>query len=264
MPQGGPRNAKGGKPRPPLHWIRGGAHCAEIYGAVIASAPAAANDAAAALPEGYFGTLLQALRQQPPDRRSAFALLAVEGLSPTEAGAVLGRDPEVVRLLANAAREAVLTATTAGDGARILVAEDERIAAFELREVLRGLGHRVVALAATAGEAISRASFERPDLAIVDVRLKGGTDGIAALREMRHAFGVPAIVITAFEDQRGRAEGEAAANLGLQAYGFLVKPWGEGDLRNAVADALIRIAVERAAGAPPSFPPAGDPDADAA
>ena len=85
--------------------------------------------------------------------------------------------------------------------------------------------------------------------------MKGGTDGIAALREMLHAFGVPAVVVTAFGDQRDRAEGGPAAGLGLQAYGFLVKPWGEGELRNAVTDALIRVAVERAVGARPPPPP---------
>lgn len=247
-------------------WTRGGTHCAEAYRAVLAAlsepghdagrhpgSKAAAGDgpgAEAAPGQGwYFTALAAALRAQPPGPRAALALVAVEGLSPAEAGTVLGRDPEAVRLDANNARDAVLAAAAkAGDGpgARLLVAEDERVAAFELREVLQRLGHEVVAMAATAGEALSRASFERPDLALMDVRLKGGTDGIAALREMRHAFGVPALVVTAFADQQGRAE--RAGPVGLEAYGFLLKPWGKSELRNVVSDALLRIAVERQVG----------------
>lgn len=235
-----------------VQWARGDLRCAETYRAVLA---AVGTTVSAEAPEdgetsgGYFFALLQALRAQPPERRAALALLAVEGLKPAEAGAVLGREAEEVRLLANGARDAVL-AVAGARGARILVAEDERIAAFELREVLRRFGYTVVALATNAEEALARAEAERPDLALVDVRLRGGGDGINAMRRMRREAGVPAIIITAFGDQRDRAVGPEAAEEGVQAYGFLVKPWGEGELRVAVADALIRIAAERAAGGP--------------
>jgi CheY-like chemotaxis protein len=171
------------------------------------------------------------------------ALVAAEGLTADQAGEILGQDGAAVRRLADAARDAVLAGTRSG-GARILIAEDERIAAFELREVLRSFGHRVVAVASTPEEALSRANSDRPDLALVDVRLRGGSDGIGAMRAMRAAAGTPAIIVTAFGDQRARAGGTEPED---GCYGFLQKPWGAAELRAAVADALIRIAAERAA-----------------
>jgi CheY-like chemotaxis protein len=191
----------------------------------------------------YFTALLRALRSEPMERRSALALIAAEGLTPDEAGNVLGQDGAAVQQLADAARDAVLAATQ-GQGARILIAEDERIAAFELREVLRGFGHKVVAVTSTPEEALSRAKADLPDLALVDVRLRGGSDGIGAMRAMHVALGTPAIIVTAFGDQRGRAGGAEPED---GCYGFLQKPWGAAELRAAVVDALIRIAAERLA-----------------
>jgi CheY-like chemotaxis protein len=235
-------------------WVRGGADCVEAYREVldavaVAEPPATRCEAEAV--SNCFTALLRTLRSEPVERRAALALIAVEGLTPEEAGEVLGQDAGTVRLLANTARNAVI-AGSRGFGARILIAEDERVAAFELREVLRGFGHKVVAIASTVEAAVSRAVAERPDLVLVDVRLRGGEDGIGAMQAMREAVGVPAIVVTAFGDQRGRAEG--ASGSGHQCYGFMLKPWAEGELRVAVADALIRIAAERAASTPSALP----------
>ncbi len=232
--------ASGGEAQTGSRWGRGGVDCAEGYRRILATTPS--------LPEGepgtdYFAALLRALRSEPMERRSALALVAAEGLTADQAGQVLGQDGAEVRRLADAARDAVLAGTRSG-GARILIAEDERIAAFELREVLRGFGHRVVAVASTPEEAVSRANSDRPDLALVDVRLRGGSDGIGAMRAMRAATGTPAIIVTAFGDQRARAGGAEPED---GCYGFLQKPWGPAELRAAIADALIRIAAERAA-----------------
>ena len=82
------------------------------------------------------------------------------------------------------------------------------------------------------------ASMHRPHLAIVDIRLKGGTDGVSAAREIQETLGIPVILTTAYTDQETRAAT-------IEPYGFIPKPWSEEDLLRTVQAVLARVAVER-------------------
>ena len=62
----------------------------------------------------------------------------------------------------------------------ILLVEDDQIIAWDLAERLKDLGYRVVGQAATGAEAVRLASDLRPDVILMDIRLKGDMDGIAA------------------------------------------------------------------------------------
>jgi len=57
--------------------------------------------------------------------------------------------------------------------ARILIVEDERITAEDLRETLTDLGYVVTASVSNGADAIAQAQENAPDLALMDVR--GGT-----------------------------------------------------------------------------------------
>lgn len=174
----------------------------------------------------------------PPRDRATVWLWAVERLSPSSVAGVLGSDPALIEgRAAELMGELCRQALDAGGG-RLLIAEDERITALELREALEEMGHAVLAVSATAGQAISAASLHEPDLALVDVRLKGGTDGVSAAREIQDALGTPVILMTAYTDQATRAAS-------IQPYGFLAKPWSDEDLRRVLDEALVRIALER-------------------
>ncbi|MGG7581134.1 hypothetical protein [Rhizobium sp. Nf11,1] len=67
-------------------------------------------------------------------------------------------------------------ASAARKEARILIVEDEFLIAFELEDRLRDAGFE--GIAATASEAISLAGSERPDLAMMDIRLTGRRVGV--------------------------------------------------------------------------------------
>jgi DNA-binding NtrC family response regulator len=81
--------------------------------------------------------------------------------------------------------------------ARVLVVEDEVIIALELCMILAGLGHEVVGIALSGPQALRLAEQARPDLALVDVRLQGGADGVAVARELHGRLGVPPVFVTA-------------------------------------------------------------------
>jgi DNA-binding response OmpR family regulator len=73
---------------------------------------------------------------------------------------------------------------------RVLVVEDEALVAWLLRDVLEDHGYEVVGLASTQDAALELARRDRPEVAVVDVKLKQG-DGISAAREMvREGVGV--------------------------------------------------------------------------
>jgi CheY-like chemotaxis protein len=188
--------------------------------------------------QGGLSRIRAAYNQLGLTDRAAVWLLLVERIPSKDAAAILGGDAALIagraaEILGDLCRGAELNG-----GCRLLIAEDERITALELREALEEMKHQVVAVASTAGQAISAASLHEPDLALVDIRLKGGTDGVSAAREMQDALGVPVILMTAYTDQAARVAS-------IQPYGFLPKPWSDEDLASVLQAGLVRAALER-------------------
>ncbi len=68
---------------------------------------------------------------------------------------------------------------------KILVVEDERIVARDLQVRLTNLGYALSGMASSKEEALISAERERPDLVLMDIRLKGIPDGIEAAQELR-------------------------------------------------------------------------------
>lgn len=62
---------------------------------------------------------------------------------------------------------------------RALIVEDEALVALTLEDVLTEAGWQVCGIADTAADALDLARRHAPDLAVVDVRLARGSDGIA-------------------------------------------------------------------------------------
>jgi DNA-binding NarL/FixJ family response regulator len=114
-------------------------------------------------------------------------------------------------------------ADLAGDAkprSKILIVEDEYLIALELENRLVDAGFEVVGVAATADEAIKLASAEKPDLAIMDIRLAGARDGVDAAIELFSRFGVRSIFASAHADAATQKRAAAAS-----AIGWLQKPY---------------------------------------
>ncbi len=78
---------------------------------------------------------------------------------------------------------------------RVLVIEDDALIAMMLAEVLRDMGHKICAIAATAAEAVVAARQEPPDLVLSDVKLGKG-NGIDAVEEILRGKPVPHMFMT--------------------------------------------------------------------
>ncbi len=80
--------------------------------------------------------------------------------------------------------------------ARVLVVDDEFFIAEYLTAMMKDMGLKVVGRAATADEAVSLASQHRPDLVLMDVRLRGSKDGIDAANAIQEIGAARFVYIT--------------------------------------------------------------------
>lgn len=78
---------------------------------------------------------------------------------------------------------------------RVLILEDEGIIAILLARVLANMGHNVAAIVGSVADALVAADRSRPDLMIVDARLRDGS-GISAVREIIRTGFVPHIFVS--------------------------------------------------------------------
>jgi CheY-like chemotaxis protein len=82
----------------------------------------------------------------------------------------------------------------------ILVVEDPH-SAQDIQNRLQLMSYDVIALTATADEVIARAEELRPDIILMDVRLKGKADGIEVAQQIKSLHDIPIIFTTANVDE---------------------------------------------------------------
>ena len=92
---------------------------------------------------------------------------------------------------------------------KVLIVEDEFFIALDAEEQIRSLGHTVVGTAVSAEQAIQIAGEAQPDVVLMDIRLVGPVDGIAAALEIRSRYGIDAIFVTANTDPSTLARAES-------------------------------------------------------
>src|SRR3954452_15590472 len=81
--------------------------------------------------------------------------------------------------------------------ARILIVEDELLIVEDLKLKLRRLGHTVVGHATTGEVAVHKVAETKPQLVLMDVRLRGNMNGIEAAGRIHDVHPIPIIYVTA-------------------------------------------------------------------
>ena len=82
----------------------------------------------------------------------------------------------------------------------LMLVEDERIVAFDLKRQLQGFGYTVGAVVASGEQAIDQVSAVNPDLVLMDIHLEGRMDGIEAASEIRARHQIPVVFLTAYAE----------------------------------------------------------------
>ena len=120
-----------------------------------------------------------------------------------------------------------------GEVKRILIVEDEGIVAQHVRDLLTRNGYLVIGTAIRGEDAVGIALSERPDLIMMDIRLKGRIDGIEAVEMIHEEVYVPVVYMTAY------SEGATVERANRTRHsGFLQKPVRDEDLAITVSAVL--------------------------
>ena len=122
----------------------------------------------------------------------------------------------------------------------VLIVEDEGIIAAEIEMILRDLGYRIAGRAKNGLQALDLLASTSPDIALLDIDLRGKISGIEVAEVIQDKYAFPFIFLTALAD---------AATLErvkrTMPYGYIVKPFNENDLRTAIELALYRFRMQQ-------------------
>ncbi|MBV5328326.1 MAG: response regulator [Chlorobium sp.] len=121
----------------------------------------------------------------------------------------------------------------------ILIVEDEAIVAEDLANKVRQLGYEVAGICMTGEEAVQLARQHRPALVLMDICLAGAMDGIATSQAIHSECKLPVLFLTAHSDTATVTRARQA-----EAFGYILKPFSERDLRIQIEMALYKHAAE--------------------
>ncbi|MCP4682122.1 MAG: response regulator [Desulfobacterales bacterium] len=121
----------------------------------------------------------------------------------------------------------------------ILLVEDERIVAEDIRRTLEDLGYIVCAMASSGEDAIQKVEEHKPDLILMDIVIKGNIDGIEAADEIRSRFSIPIIYLTSYADDLVLERAKLT-----EPFGYIIKPFEDKELHTAIKMALYKSLME--------------------
>lgn len=124
---------------------------------------------------------------------------------------------------------------------RILIVDDEAIVTDQIKDSLERLGYEVIGTANTGEGAVQIARDNLPDLILMDIKMpRAELDGISASQIIKEELDIPVVFITAFGGEKIIKEARDA-----EAFGFLVKPFQDNELRATIEFALYRKNMEQ-------------------
>jgi two-component system, cell cycle sensor histidine kinase and response regulator CckA len=119
--------------------------------------------------------------------------------------------------------------------ARVLIVEDEALVAADLEDSLVRLGYNVVGIADNATDALLLAQRAAPDLALLDIHIRGHVDGVGLAEQID----VPVVFVTAHADVGTLRRASKVA-----PFGYVLKPFDERELQATLEIALGRHRAE--------------------
>lgn len=113
----------------------------------------------------------------------------------------------------------------------ILIVEDEPLIADDLAATLESQGYHITAILDEAVDVFQHLENNKPNLALLDVKIAGNVDGI----QIAEKLDIPFIYLTSFYDQKTLDRAKKT-----NPSGYIVKPFSEGDLIANVEMAMAK------------------------
>lgn len=122
----------------------------------------------------------------------------------------------------------------------ILVVEDESIVRKDIERSLEKLGYNVVGHADNGEKALEIARSTKPDLALMDIQIKGDMSGIDTAEAIKQEMDIPVIYLTAYADEPTLNKAKLT-----EPHGYILKPFKEIDLHTTIEMAIHKHGKER-------------------
>ncbi|MBC6432025.1 diguanylate cyclase [Nostoc sp. HG1] len=118
---------------------------------------------------------------------------------------------------------------------KILVVQDERILASNIRNSLQKLGYSVSEIAKSGQEAIKKVAETHPHLVLIDICLAGEIEGVHVADMIQNHFHVPVVYLTESSEYKTLQKNQLS-----EPFIYIVKPFIESDLHFAIEMALYK------------------------
>jgi two-component system, LytTR family, response regulator LytT len=123
---------------------------------------------------------------------------------------------------------------------QILIVEDEFIIADYIQGCLVNLGYEVAGICCSYDEAVTALQNHQPDIAIIDITIKGEKNGIDIANHISQSLDIPFIFASSHGD---KGTIDKAKQTSPAAY--LIKPFTEEDLYAVIETALVNFSNQK-------------------
>ncbi len=123
---------------------------------------------------------------------------------------------------------------------KILVVEDETLIALNIQHILRKLQYEVIGPVATGEAAIELTAVHKPDVILMDIRLKSSMDGIETAKKIKASHNIPVIYLTSYSDKETLDRAKITDPMG-----YILKPFDERELSTLVQLAIYKHDVDQ-------------------
>ncbi|MHC5737878.1 ATP-binding response regulator [Nostoc sp.] len=118
---------------------------------------------------------------------------------------------------------------------KILIVEDEKILASNIRKSLQKLGYSVSEITNSGEEAIKKVAEIHPHLVLIDICLAGEIDGVHVVDIIQNQFHVPVVFLTEYSQYKTLHKNQLS-----EPFSYIVKPFIESDLHFAIEMTLYK------------------------
>jgi PAS domain S-box-containing protein/putative nucleotidyltransferase with HDIG domain len=123
---------------------------------------------------------------------------------------------------------------------QILIVEDERIVADDIRMSMERLGYSVCGVVSSGEQAVEKTKGICPDLVLMDIVLEGKMNGIEAAEIIRSGFDIPIVYLTAYSDNKTLERAKMS-----EPFGYVLKPFEDRDLQTTIEMALYKHKIDK-------------------
>ncbi len=124
----------------------------------------------------------------------------------------------------------------------VMIVEDESVTARYISGIVQKLGIHVANTCDNGRDVLEALKKDTPECLLMDVNIRGSMDGFALNELIQHDYAIPVIFITGYCDNETLSRA-----YGVNAYGYVVKPFTEQDLETVLSSAWRRYRKEETA-----------------